>query len=81
VVIVFFAETLLNTSPALGVTVGLGIILAVATATLIGSFTPLLFMKLKIDPAISTGPMVTVINDIIGLAIYLFTATTVFSML
>ncbi len=79
--IVFFAETLLNTSPALGVTVGLGIILAVATATLIGSFTPLLFMKLNIDPAISTGPMVTVINDIIGLAIYLFTATTVFSIL
>ena len=79
--IVFFAETLLNTSSALGVTVGLGIILAVATATLIGSYTPLLFLKLKIDPAISTGPMVTVINDIIGLAIYLFTATTVFSTL
>ncbi len=79
--IVFFAETLLKTSPALGITVGLGIILAVAMATLIGSFTPLLFLKLKIDPAISTGPMVTVINDIIGLAIYLFTATTVFSML
>jgi magnesium transporter len=79
--IVLFAETLLNTSPALGVTVGLGIILAVAMATLIGSFTPLLFLKLKIDPAISTGPVVTVINDIFGLIIYLFTATTVFSVL
>jgi magnesium transporter len=79
--IMLFAETLLNTSPVLGITVGLGIILAVSMATLIGSFTPLLFMKLKIDPAISTGPMVTVINDIIGLAIYLFTATTVFSIL
>ncbi len=79
--IVFIAESLLNASPALGLTVGLGIILAVTTATLIGSFTPLLFMKLNIDPAISTGPMVTVINDIIGLAIYLFTATTVFSIL
>jgi magnesium transporter len=79
--IVFFAETLLNTSPALGITVGLGIIFAVAIATLIGSFTPLLFLKLKIDPAISTGPVVTVINDIFGLIIYLFTATTVFSML
>lgn len=79
--IVFFAETLLQTSPALGITVGLGIILAVAVATLIGSFTPLLFLKLDIDPAISTGPVVMVINDIIGLAIYLFTATTVFSVL
>jgi len=79
--IVFFAESLLNTSPALGITVGLGIILAVAVATLIGSFTPLLFLKLKIDPAISTGPVVTVINDTIGLLIYLLTATTVFSIL
>jgi len=79
--IVIFAETLLQTSPALGVTVGLGIILAVAMATLIGSFTPLLFLKFNIDPAISTGPVVMVINDIVGLAIYLFTATTVFSIL
>ena len=79
--IVLFAETLLQTSPALGITVGLGIILAVTMATLIGSFTPLLFLKLNIDPAISTGPVVMVINDIIGLAIYLFTATTVFSIL
>ncbi|MCZ6541077.1 MAG: magnesium transporter, partial [Nitrospinae bacterium] len=71
----------LETSPALGITVGLGIILAVAKATLIGSFTPILFMKMNIDPAISTGPVITVLNDIIGLTIYLYTATRVFSML
>jgi magnesium transporter len=79
--IIFLGGTWLNSSPALGITVGLGIILAVAVATLIGSFTPILFLRLKIDPAISTGPVVTVINDIFGLAIYLFTATTIFSML
>ncbi|MDH5763118.1 MAG: magnesium transporter, partial [Nitrospinota bacterium] len=76
--IMLIAESLLNTSPALGLTVGLGIVLAVAMATIIGSFTPLLFLKLKIDPAISTGPVVTVVNDIIGLIIYLYTATRVF---
>ena len=79
--IIFFAESLLQTSPALGITVGLGIILAVVMATLIGTFTPLLFLRLNIDPAISTGPVVMVINDIFGLAIYLLTATTVFSIL
>ncbi|MCZ6540793.1 MAG: magnesium transporter [Nitrospinae bacterium] len=77
----FFAEKFLETSPALGITVGLGIILAVTMATLIGSFTPLLFLKMNIDPAISTGPVITVLNDIIGLTIYLYTATRVFSML
>ncbi len=79
--ILLFAEKFLETSPALGITVGLGIILAVAMATLIGSFTPLLFLKMNIDPAISTGPVITVLNDIIGLTIYLYTATRVFSML
>jgi len=79
--IFFFAENFLETSPALGITVGLGIILAVAMATIIGSFTPLLFLKMNIDPAISTGPVITVLNDIIGLLIYLYTATRVFSIL
>ncbi len=79
--IMVLGETLFNTASALGATVGLGIFLAVTMATLIGSFTPLLFIKLKIDPAISTGPVVTVVNDIIGLTIYLYTATRVFSML
>lgn len=79
--ILFFAENFLDTSPALGITVGLGITLAVAMATLIGSFTPLLFLKMNIDPAISAGPVVTTLNDSIGLIIYLYTATRVFSML
>lgn len=79
--ILFFSKNFLDTSPALGITVGLGVILAVSMATLIGSFTPLLFLKMNIDPAISTGPVITVVNDIIGLIIYLYTATKVFSML
>ena len=61
-------------SPAmLGVTVGLGIILAVAMAAILGSLTPFIFYKMKIDPAISAGPMITVANDILGLFIYLST--------
>jgi len=61
-------------SPALlGMTVGLGIIFAVAMASILGSLTPFFLYKMKIDPAISTGPMVTVINDILGLFIYLST--------
>lgn len=79
--ILFFSKNFLDTSPALGITVGLGVILAVSMATLIGSFTPLLFLKMNIDPAISTGPVITVVNDIIGLIIYLYTATRVFSMI
>ena len=75
------SETLLNTNPVLGWVVGVGIILAVSLASLMGSLTPILFINLDIDPAISTGPVITVINDILGLAIYLATAAYFFSNL
>jgi magnesium transporter len=68
------AGVLLNADPLLGLVVGTGIVLAVSVASLVGSLTPILFINLKIDPAISTGPVITVVNDIIGLAIYLATA-------
>ena len=75
------AEPILHTNPVLGWVVGTGIILAVSIASLMGSLTPILFINLDIDPAISTGPIITVINDILGLAIYLATAAYFFSTL
>jgi len=74
------AATLLNTTPLLGLTVGLGIFLAVSMACIFGSLTPWFFMKVNIDPAISSGPVVTVINDVIGLMIYLSTTAILFSI-
>ncbi len=68
------AEVFLSTDPLLGLVVGTGIILAVSVASLVGSLTPIMFINLDIDPAISTGPIITVANDILGLAIYLVTA-------
>jgi magnesium transporter len=75
------SESILHTNPVLGLVVGTGIILAVSIASLMGSLTPILFINLDIDPAISTGPIITVINDILGLAIYLATAAYYFSAL
>ncbi len=71
---------LLNSTGTLGLAVGLGIILAVAAAGLFGSTIPIIFLQFKIDPAISTGPTITVVNDIIGLFIYLTTASICFSL-
>lgn len=57
--------------------VGLGVLLLCAlmivilVAAFVGASAPLIFQKWKIDPAIATGPFITVLNDIIGLAIYL----------
>ncbi len=74
------ASSLLDSTPLLGLTVGLGIFLAVSMACIFGSLTPGFFVKLNIDPAISAGPVVTVINDILGLLIYLSTTSLLFSI-
>jgi magnesium transporter len=80
-IIFLIAESLLQTSPLLGLAVGLGIIFAVSVAALIGSTGPILFLRANIDPAISAGPFVTVTNDIIGIAIYLLTTSYIYSAL
>ncbi|OGW19430.1 MAG: hypothetical protein A3K09_01560, partial [Nitrospinae bacterium RIFCSPLOWO2_12_FULL_47_7] len=71
----------LHISPVIGLSVGTGIILAVSVASLIGSITPIVFLRCKIDPAISTGPIVSVVNDVSGTTIYLTTTTLIFSMI
>ena len=73
------AEQILQTSPLLGLAVGLGVVLAVSVAGIIGSTTPILFLGANIDPAISAGPFVTVTNDIIGITIYLLTTSYIYS--
>ncbi len=40
-------------------------------ASVFGSLVPIILEKLKIDPAIATGPFVTVTNDIVGMIIYM----------
>jgi magnesium transporter len=73
-------EIFFQANPLLGLTVGVGIIMAVGISSLLGSLTPIFFIKAGIDPAISTGPIVIVLNDILGLAIYLITAGIIFSV-
>ncbi len=81
ILIAMTAKPFLGAPPLLGAAVGIGIVLAVCTAGLVGSLAPLAFIKLDIDPAISTGPVVTVINDIMGLTIYMIGSGIIFSML
>jgi magnesium transporter len=54
----------------LGVIVGSDILSAITVAAAMGALVPLVFKKINIDPAIATGPFVTMSNDIVGLFIY-----------
>ena len=78
-IISLIAAPLLQTSPFLGTAVGLGIVLSVCVSAVIGSTAPILFIKINVDPAISSGPFVTVTNDIAGIGIYLLTTSYIYS--
>ena len=61
-------------SMLIALAVGLAIMIAMVIASFVGTFGPILLTKMKIDPAISTGPIVTTIIDVSGIFIYLFLA-------
>lgn len=54
--------------------IGLGLIGSCATGTLLGVFSPILFGRMGIDPAISAGPIVTAFNDFLSMTIYFLIA-------
>ncbi|NGX55782.1 MAG: Magnesium transporter MgtE [Candidatus Anoxychlamydiales bacterium] len=57
-------------SIALGTIIGLGLIGACFAGTFLGVFSPLFFESIGIDPAISSGPIVTAFNDVLSMSIY-----------
>jgi magnesium transporter len=60
----------------LAITVGLAVVSSMALAALVGSFVPMAFARINIDPAVATGPFVTTAMDIISVFFYFMIATT-----
>lgn len=65
----------------LGLLVGMSIMGSLIVATLAGALIPILMYRLKIDPAVASGPFITTINDIISIIIYFGMATAFMSYL
>jgi magnesium transporter len=57
------------------VSVFVGMASALTAAATIGTVEPLILHKLKQDPAVSSGPMITAVNDLMGTTMYLLVAT------
>ena len=77
-VVVALRAFLLDENPKVGVTVGLAMIMTVTLATTLGAVLPIVFKKLKFDPAIMSGPFITSIIDVVSLLIYFRIATMIF---
>ena len=58
-----------------GVIIGSSMLLTIFFSTCTGFFVPIFFTKLKIDPAIASGPLITTLNDAMSALIYLTMAS------
>jgi len=65
------AENTLVTSPGhLAAVVGIALFSAMTFAAVFGAAVPMILHKVRIDPAVASGPFVTITNDIAALLIY-----------
>ena len=61
--------------------VAASLLLTMIVSGLIGTITPIILKKCKIDPAVASGPFITSINDITAIVIYYGIALIMFSSL
>ena len=50
--------------------IGIALLLSMAVASLTGTTVPILFKKLRVDPAVASGPLITTINDLVAVVTY-----------
>ncbi|NLJ34434.1 MAG: magnesium transporter [Firmicutes bacterium] len=65
----------------LGFVIGFSLWITLFVATMAGTVVPLILFHFNIDPAVASGPLITTINDIIGLTIYFSVATAFMNLL
>ncbi len=65
---------------AVAAAVAASLFCVVIFATVFGTFVPLTLEKLKINPALATGPFIQITNDVVGLLIYVSISTWLLNM-
>ncbi|MDH3215776.1 MAG: magnesium transporter [Candidatus Krumholzibacteria bacterium] len=73
--ILFGVVMLWRTEIALGLLLWSTLLTVTIVAAFMGASIPLLMNRTRVDPAIATGPFITVMSDIVGLLIYMAFAT------
>ena len=50
--------------------VGISLLVAMIISSLVGTMVPLFFHKIKVDPAVASGPLITNVNDLVAVVTY-----------
>ena len=66
-----------NNIPALGFAVGVAMVISMTTASLLGYLVPYVLIKMNLDQAAGSAPIITTLKDIVALTIY-FVCVTLF---
>lgn len=68
-IIVFKHNTVTNSFLISGC-VGVSLLVAMIISSLVGTLIPMMFHKIKIDPAVASGPLITTVNDLVAVVTY-----------
>lgn len=50
--------------------VGVSLLVAMAISSAVGTVIPMFFHKIKVDPAVASGPLITTVNDLVAVVSY-----------
>ena len=50
--------------------VGIALMVAIVISSMVGTLIPMFFHKIKIDPAVASGPLITTVNDLVAVVTY-----------
>ena len=50
--------------------VGVSLVVAMVISSLVGTLIPTLFHRIRIDPAVASGPLITTVNDLVAVVTY-----------
>ena len=50
--------------------IGISLVLAMLISSAVGTLIPLFFKKIKVDPAVASGPLITTVNDLVAVVTY-----------
>lgn len=50
--------------------IGVSLMIAMLISSAVGTLIPLFFKKIKIDPAVASGPLITTVNDLVAVVTY-----------
>ena len=55
---------------AISLCAGIALLLAMTISSIVGTAVPMFFHRINVDPAVASGPLITTVNDLIGVVTY-----------